>query len=810
MFELREAIRRIGATPTVSIIIVFSLAFAVAVDTGIFKVFHELSWRRLSVYMPGQLVTIGLRGPTEQLNYSYPMYRELRDGNRSLEGLIGYWPTTLSMGTIRGAERIDAEMVTGNYYSVLGIRPFLGRLISPMDEQTPGREWVAVLSYGFWKRNFGGDLNVIGRNMLLNGHSFTIIGVLDPSFRGLEVGASPEVQLPVMTRRITVNKLLADPLVQKNALWLRLVGRRRAEFSLEQVQSEFNLLFSRSETSPRLPWPVQTVANPADRGVSVLGREYAKPMLLLLALVSATFLSACLNLASLMAARSIERRSEYSTRLALGASMFNLIRLIIWEALLMAFSGGVLGVLFSIPVFQLVVAYLPIKNPTDMFSAFPDATELMFAFAASFASTILLSAVPVFQLLRLNGSSTSAAAIHAGSRVLKDSSVIQVYVAAQVAMSVMLLSVGFLLSRSVISLDSADLGYNRHNLVMVSLNPEQAGLDPIQSNLLYANLLGRVRDLPTIVSAGAAYLAPLTKRDNSINFCFEGHPLAEDASSFHFNPVSDGYLSALGISLLAGREFSKVDVEKARKVAMINDRLAKTIFGSQNPIGRHLGMGCEDAAKADFEIIGVARTAKFQSIRESEIPMVYVPFTVESQREMTLLVRTSSDPRLVVPAILGEARQLNSRVPIYDVKTLESHVANTLNRERLLAVLANLFSTLALLMAGLGIFGSVSNLVSIRRREIGIRLALGSSGTMILLLIARHVLRLLFVGTSVGLVFSLAITHAAQSVLYGVRPIDVTSLSLTLTMLFATAFLAVALPAHHALRIDPAVALRAD
>lgn len=811
MFEFREAARRILATPTLSAILTLSLTFGIAADIAIFKVFNELSWRLLSVSEPNGLIVIAGQAPNAQINYSYPMYRDLRDTNQSLTGLVGYWPTSLAVESNQTAERIQAEFVSGNYHSVLGVSSLVGRLINPSDETVSGGAPVVVLSHGFWTRHFGADTNVVGRSLRLNGYSFTVVGVLNPRFRGFEVGSPPDVQLPVNFRRITSQESARDPLTQSNSLWLRLVGRLRPGFTMEHAQSEIDLLYTKSPYFPRLPWPVRTIASSGARGVSALRSEYSKPLIVLLILVSLTFLAACINLASLMLARTMERNAEYATRLALGASLLRLARLPIWEALLFSAVGGLLGLLLSVPLFQLLLAYLPIQHPTEVFTSTPDGTLLAFAFLVTALSCFLLGAVPALHLRRLASSSSSMLTSHSGARFSRALSTVNVFVSAQLALSLLLLTTGFLLSKTLSELNSTDLGYGKQNLLMLSFNPGQVGLTPSQSASFYSNLMTRIRNMPMVHSAGVAFLEPLTKRENSINFCFEGRQRRADENlEFHYNPVSDGYLSASGIALLAGRDFNQDDFATSRKVALINDRLAKSIFGGQSPIGRRLGLACEDDAKADLEIIGVTKTTKFQSIRESEMPMVYLPYTLDEERQLTLMVRMTSDAHLILPAIREQVRDLNPRIPVFDLKTLDSHISNTLSRERLLSFLSVLLSAITLLLAGLGIFGSASNLVVTRRREIGIRMALGAQMFGIWLLIARHAAIMLISGGSVGLALSLALAKTAEAILYRVSPTDASSVVYALFTLSAITLLAVAIPAYRALRIDPALAIRRD
>ncbi len=834
--DLRFAVRTFRRSPGFTAIAVFSIALGIGANTAIFTLVDQVLLRLLPVKDPQQLVQVTLEGSKYGNNWgdgselSYPMYAELRDRNQVFAGMFGRFGYDVHIGVQGKTDKASGEIVTGTYFPVLGVRPAVGRLISPADDRVKGAAPVAVLSHAFWTSRFGADPAIVGRSATINGHPFTIIGVAQAGFDGIEVGEPVQVFVPMMMKaQLTPGwDALDDRLYQ----WVRAFGRLREGVTTDAAHAAL-LPLVRSGLDRDLAAPAFGSASSATRkryaenrlvlaaaaqGRSHFREDMAKPLWVLMAIACAVLLIACANVANLLLARAAGRQREIATRLALGASRGRLAQQLLAESLLLALVGGVAGLALALAGAPLVLSFFVDPSQPAVVSTLPDARILAFTFGLSTLTGVFFGLAPAFQSSRTELSPTlkteSTSVVGGQARLRKT------LVASQVAVSLLLLMGAALFTRTLSNLALVNIGLNPSNLITFDVDPARNGYDAPRTKQFAKTLLMRLGTMPEVDTAGLAMIRILEGNQWSSGMTVEGVATkAEDDNQQLCNAVSPGYFRALGLPLVAGRDFTDRDEytvdpgegQQEFRVAIVNEQFAKRYFGSGNAIGRRIGFGTDPGTRTPIEIIGVVRDAKYTDVRSDMRRQVFFPYLETTQPSgFTVYLRTS---RGAEPAFVSARRvvqELDANLPVSDMRTLEAQVSQSLSSERLMATMSTVFGVLATTLAVVGLYGVMAYTVARRTREIGIRMALGARGLDVGWLVMRETLTIAAIGAAVGLPAAWWLSRFVESQLFGVKPMDGLAVAIALGSLGLAALVAGLAPTRRAVRVEPMQALRLD
>jgi predicted permease len=834
--DLRYALRILRRSPGFTLVAALLLALGIGANTAIFSVVDAVLLKMLPVREPERLVLLTHGGGrTQSDSFSYRNFEQFRDHDWTLSGVLSYYPLRLTVSVNGQPEpAINGQLVTGSYYSVLGVNTTLGRTIAPDDDRAPGAHPVCVISDGYWSRRFGRDPAVVGKTIHVSGFPFTIIGVTPPEFFGLEVGASMDITVPVMMQEQVMPEIRTSA---NSALdnRFRIMGRLRPGATMEQAQASLGLLyqqyiaerFERMSNSPKEKKPDSsmlkerlTVAS-GSKGLSALRRQFSQPLLIVMSVAALALLIACANVAGLMLARAVARRKEMAVRLALGSGRLRLVRQLLTESFLLAGLGGLLGLLFARWGTRLLLPLLSQGEIPIHHSFTPDLRILSFTAAVAALTGVLFGLTPAFVATRVDLQSAlkqDSQGISGGVRLSSG----RVFVVAQVALSLLLLVGAGLFVRSLQKLRQVDTGFARENALVLKLEPvgsDNKGRARSRLTALYDELLRRVVAMPGVQRASLVGYSPISRSEWGVmgqNPEFRGaisvegyQPQSDEDMGIHWMQVYPNSFATLGIPLVSGRDFGAQDSLDAPKVAVINESMARRFFGNESPIGRRFGFGVTER-RGEIEIIGMVKDAKYKSLREPNRPMFYLPFAQANtgRGQMTLIVRTAEDPALVAVATQREARALDPAMPMFEVETLATQLDASLAQERLVATLSSVFGLLALLLACIGLYGVMAYDVARRIHEIGIRMALGASARQVTQLVLLQTLWLVGIGIVIGLGAALAATRWVKSLLFGLQPHDPMTIGLAVLVLLAVAAVAGYLPARRATRVDPLVALK--
>jgi predicted permease len=827
--DLRFGLRMLAKSPGFTAIAVTTLALGIGANTAIFSLMNQVLLRRLPVKNPDELVILQAPGPvtghvssdgdgTE--SFSYPMYKGLRDNNSVFSGVLARYNFSASVASHGQTDRASGELVSGNYFEVLGVEPAVGRVFGQDDDRVPGAQPVVVLSHSYWTRHFGGDPSVLNKVLLINNVEMTVVGVSEAGFSGVQVGKTPDIFVPLMmTQEMT---LYGETLDKWNDYWMTLLARRRPGISERQAEAGLNAVY-RPLLEEQLPqiksaWnedkrqrflDKKILLSSGARGRTIVQRDSGGQIITLFVMVVLVLLIACTNVANLLLARGASRQREFAIRTAMGASRGRMIRQLVAESLLCAFGGGALGILLGIWLMRIltpiVVASARVQGLTEKL----DPTVLAFAIGATLLSGVFFGLIPAWRVTRLGvadvikdqGSTSSASVSHVGFR--------KVLVAGQVAFTMLLLAGAGLFTRSLLNLRNQDLGMKTDKVISFSIQPLLNGYDTPRSIALIDQTRARLAALPGVRSVGTGEVPTLTGDDEGSNITVEGGPqLTEDLQDVDRDAVSPGYFSTLGIPLLSGREFTEGDGAMAPKVAIASEAMVKRFFPGRNPIGGHFAFG-GGKVTPDIEIVGVVKDVKQEHVSSAVQPYVYIPYAQRPKLTgMTFYVRSTQDPLLLGSALQGEVRQMDANLPVYDLKTMDRLVEEDLFSARMVAVLSASFAGLAALLAALGIYGVLAYVVVQRTHEIGIRMALGAMAGQVRWLIVKEVGSMVLIGVGVGLPLAYGLARFSESLLYGVDAGDPAVYASGLGLIGLIALAACFLPARRATRVDPLVALR--
>lgn len=825
--DVRYGVRMLLKSPAFTAVAVLMLALGIGANTAIFSLTDQVLLRALPVRNPEQLVV--LRSPGDKpghtssdgddaASFSYPLYKDLRDRNPVFSGLLARFGVALSVAGQGSTERATGELVSGNYFHVLGVTPDLGRVFSSSDETAPGANTVAVLSYGYWTRHFGRDPAILNKQLSVNGTLLTVVGVARPGFTGVQVGAFTDVFIPItMKPQMTPNW---NGLENPKDHWVAILGRLkpgfsrpRAQVALQPVyhallQSELPLMKLSGQSQRRFlsrPLLLQTGSN----GRPILQTDAREPLIMLTLMVGLVLLIACANLASLLVARGEARQREIAVRLAVGAARGRLIRQLFTENLLLALLGGAAGMLFASWTLGLLVQTMRESVGVLGLEKQLNGRILTFAIALSLLTAVLFGLLPALRAAHADLQTSLKDLGSSVSHRLSSVRLRKILIIGQVALTAVLLTAAGLFTRSMLNLKNTDLGLNTDHVVEFTIAPELNRYSPPRTIAFVDRLRQSIAASPGVSSASAASIPILSNSDWGSSVTIEGYTARENEDMHVWrNDVGPEYFATLETPLLSGREFRDSDNAGTSKVAIVNSTFVRRFLPGRNPLGLHIRTGPGNA-KPDVEIVGVVKDSKHSDPRDPIRPFVYEPYAQDPTfGRATFYVRTAGDPAAMAATLRKTVQNLDPNLPVYDMETLAEQVNDTVFIDRLLTVLSLCLGLLAAALAAIGLYGVMAYVVSRRTREIGIRMALGATRENVAGLILREVARLAGIGLGIGLAAALVADRLLSSLLYGVRAADPLVFAMAVLLLALVALLAGGLPAHRAASVDPVVALR--
>jgi predicted permease len=827
--RVRYAVRSLSKAPLLSLVVALSLGLGIGANTAIFSLMHQLILRSLPVEHPEQLVlltspenTKGGRNSTGigfggmEYIFSYPMFRELEKRPEGLTGVAAF--RGIGANLAYGTQTVSGTVlaVSGGYFPLLGVQAAVGRTIAPPDDLRNGGNPVAVLGYGYWHDRLGGAEQALNRPVRINGQIFTIVGILPKTFTTITPGTEPDAYVPLSFKpSLTPNW---DGTNRWDDFWLYLFGRLQPGVSMARAQAGLNSVFSGlAETqASSVSWYDRTYAErvrqsrvtlqDGSHGGSAMRDEARTPVLILMAATVLVLLIAVANAANLLLARSAERRKELAIRAAMGAGRGEIMGQFLTEALLLAATGGLCGLLFAAVTLKLLLHQITAgsESPQYFLNSQLETPVLLFGLGLSLVAGLLFGMYPAWEAARASVAATLKDESGQSSGTKGTALVRRVLVCVQVVVAAVLLIPTGLLLKSLVNLFRVDLGIRTENVVQFTLSPELNGYKPAESRALFERVESEAAGIPGVRSVGAA-MVPLIGGDrwgNSLSV--EGFTGGEPHS--WMNEIGPGYFGKMGIPLIAGREFSESDDLAGPRVTIVNEEFVRRFFPARNPMGSHFGFW---QSKVQLEVVGVVKNSHYAAVKEQPYPVYYTPWRQDKEMgSLGFYVRMALPPGAMIPQIRKLLARLDRTLPAQDLRTLDEQVSLSITNSRMVVQLAAAFAILATVLAMLGLYGVMAHSVARRTREIGVRMALGASPGLIRGMVIRDMAWIVGIGLAVGVPAALALARYTESQLYGVKPYDtvvVASAALTLTL---TALVAAYLPARRASRVSPMNALR--
>jgi predicted permease len=835
------ALRTLRRSRGFAVVAALTLALGIGANTAIFTLLDQVLLRLLPVKNPQQLVLLTTRGKHYGNNWggnaiSYPMYRDFQDHNEVFSGMLCRFPQPVSMTYGGQAERTLGELVSGTYFSVLGVGTVLGRAIGPEDDRVPDGHPVVVLSYDYWKRRFGGDPQIVGKTLLVNNYQMSVIGVAEAGFDGVELGASSKIFIPVMMEKeiiIGPMKFLTD----RRSRWVNAFGRLKPGVTEEKAKASLQpfmhsmleqevkeAAFRNASAYDREEFLKSWIdVLPGSQGRASLRRELRTPLWVLMATTGMVLLIACANIANLLLARATGRQKEIAVRLAMGATRGRIVGQLLIETLSLSALGGILGLALAFWADKALMAlYLPSDSGNLNISTAPDLRILLFTLAVTVATGLVFGLAPALQSTRPDVGRTlkdqAGAVVGGGHGRLRNALVVT-----QVALSLLLLIGAGLFLRSLKNLSNLGPGFPAERLVAFNIDPSLNGYTPQRLNGFYQQLTDSLGTIPGVKSVSVASMRIMEDNEWDSGMTAEGYAPTkpDDHPQAYMNQIGPGYFATLGVPIIAGRDFRLTDnrvVKRANATddfdttpttIIINEKLAQRFFAGRNPVGMHLGFGTDPGTPTDMEIIGIVKNIKYTNLRD-EIPIqAYVPYMNSPYLGgMTIYARTLGEPDQLMGSIRAKVREMDANLPIYAMRTMEAQISNSLSTERMIASLSTVFGFVATVLAIIGLYGVMSYSVAQRTREIGIRMALGAEQGKVIGMVMREVLTLIAIGVAVGVPAALLLTRMVKSQLYGLEAHDPWTLGFATGSLAMVACAAGYIPALRASRVDPMKALR--
>jgi predicted permease len=836
MAQLRLAFRTLFRTPFITLVAVISLALGIGANAAIFSLFNQMLLRELPVDAPQQLVNLANPGPkpgSQTCNnqgscdevFSYAMFRDLEKAQQVFTGIAAHRSFGANLAYRNQTINGSGMLVSGSYFPLLGVRPTIGRLLTPEDDRTIGGHPVVVLSEEYWRTRFDSNPNIINETLIVNGQALTVVGVGPRDFHGTSLGSRPHVFVPMTMRGLMSPGFVREGnngFENRRAYFAYLFARLKPGMSIEQATEGINVPYAAILNDVEAPLQTgmsdQTMARfkakridlaPGYRGQSSVHEQASTPLLLLIAVTGVVLLIACANIANLLLVRGAGRAGEMAVRLSIGANRRQLVSQLLLESLVLAAMGAVLGLLVSRWTLGLIGSLLP-PQAMQTIDLRIDGTVMLFSAALAIATGLLFGLFPALHSTRpslvttLREDAGQKGAARGASRFRMTLATVQI------ALSMALLVAAGLFVRSLVNVSRVELGVNTENLITFTISPELNGYTPERSRDLFVRLESELAALPGVTSA-AASLVPLLAGDNwgsSVSVQgFEAGPDTDTQSSY--NEVGPGYFRTVGIPLLAGRDFTEADALGAQKVAIVNETFAKKFGLGQDAVGKYIGQGIGDAVKLDIQIVGLVQDAKYSEVKRAIPPLFFRPYRQNERLGYNgFYAKTAIAPEQLMPSIQGLIARLDPNLPVEDLKTLEQQVRENVFLDRMISTLSASFAILATILAAVGLYGVLAYTVAQRTREIGVRMALGADGGDVRRMVLRQVGIMTAIGGVVGLAGAVALGRGAQSLLFEMSGNDPLVFAVAAVLLAVVAFAAGFVPAQNAARIDPMIALR--
>ena len=830
--DLRYALRTFAKSPGFVAAAVAILALGIGANAAIFALVDRVLIRPLPVRRPEELVLLRSPGPSQgnswddgdnAMSFSYPMYRDLAERATVFDGLVGEFPFSASVAARAETETAAGELVTGNYFPVLGIGPAAGRLLGPADDRTPGGHPVAVLSFGYWKRRFGSDPSVVSQSIRVNGQVLTVVGVADAAFEGVQAGRRADLFVPMAMKDLMTSNPSVAALDDPKSYWLQIVGRLKPGVSREDAARSLAPTYRslQQELLPRITgWndvrrkqflDRRLELLPGARGRRVLQNGFGRPLLSLMGMVGIVLLIACSNLAGLLAARGAARQREYGIRLALGAGRGRILRQALVECLVLAGAGCGLGLIAGSWILHSLLSGFPPDADLRQLSAAVDPRVFAFCGGLAFVAAVLFGVGPAYRATRidparaLGGFGRGAASSGRETMRLRNG-----LVTAQVALTLVLLVAAGLFSLSLRQLGHVALGLSPEHVIGFSVAPALTGYSHERTLVFARQLTEDLRALPGVRSATVAQIPTLAGDDSGGNVTVEGEAPVPDGNYARRNRVGTDYFETLGIPLLAGRSISPADDASSPLVAVVNEAFVRTFFPGRSPIGGRFAFGA-GIVPPNVEIVGVVADSKGGEVSEKAMPYAYLPYVQTSRLvHLTFYVRTAGSPGPLAASLREAVRRRDPQLPVDDLKTLSAQIGESLVTERMMMILSVAFAVLAALLAAVGVYGVLSFSVAQRRGEIGVRMALGADPAAVRRLVLSDAGRFLAIGAAIGLPCAYALARGVESILFGVHASDPSVFALGAGLMVVVALAAAWPPARRAARTDALDALRSE
>ena len=832
MRSLKFAIRTLFRTPFVTAMAIVSLALGIGATAGIFSVFHQVLLQSLAVPDPSALVNLSAPGPKPgfgscgpagdcEVVFSYAMFRDLQKTQSVFTDVAAHVGFGANLAYEAQTSSGEGLLVSGSYFPVLELQPALGRLFNSNDDKLVGESRVVVLSYNYWSSRFGLDPTILDKQVIVNGQSLTIVGVAPKGFDGTTIGMRPAVFVP-----ITLRSLLdaATGWSLRTDYWAYLFARLRPGVTIEAARAslgtQYHAIINDVEAPLQKDMSAQTMAHfrakpillaPGGRGQSSVPDEAKTPLRLLLGVTAFVLLIACANIANLLLARSAARAGEMAIRLSIGASRARLIGQLLTESLLLAVLGGIAGMVVAHWTLVLVISLLPPEvQHTITFSI--NGTVILFAIGLTFATGLLFGLFPALHSTRPDLVSTLKNQAGQPSGAKGAARVRLLLATTQIALAMMLLASSGFFVKSLLNVSRVDLGFKVDHVATFGLSPDLNGYSFDRTRLFFQRLEDELRAAPGVTAVTVSNVPILAGKNRQRDVAVQGFKAGPDTdSNSHYNKVGSGYFSALGIPLIAGREFTDADTGNSAKVAVVNQTFAKKFGLGNDAVGKFMGWHAGDGYRStlDTTIVGVVEDAKYSEVKQKVPPQFFVPYRQDEELGgMHVYVRTSGDVAQAASAITAVVKRLDPSLPIEELETLPEQVRNNTYLDRMITTLSAAFALLATLLAAVGLYGVLAYTVAQRTREIGLRMALGAAPDRVRGMVLRQVAIMTLVGTLVGLAGALAVGKGAQSILFQMTGADPAVLALSAVALALVALCAGFIPAHRASRVDPMRALK--
>jgi len=821
---MKLALRNLLRNPAFAATAILSLALGIGANSAIFTLTNQILLRVIPVKEPQRLVAFHwtgqfIGGSTRgyEDSFSYPMYADLRASSAAFTGIAARYQDSVDVSDKGPAQRATAELVSGNYFEVLGVTPAIGRLITPEEDKRQGGEPYVVLSYEYWQRRFGGDPSALDRAIDVNGHPMTVLGVAQRGFNGLALMSPADLFVPLTMK--TVVTPTWDHMSRRDSIWLHLFARlgpgtdpRRAQTSLA-VPYRAALEHDLAENGRSANFIARYLKNQlrlveGAQGFGGLREFFSKPLYVLLAMVGTLLLIACANVASLLITRAQGRQKEISIRLALGATRRSLMRLMLTESLVIAVVSGALGLLLSDWIASLLVGMLPFSNIGAAIRTSPDWRILAFTAAISLLAALMAGVTPALQATRPDLAPALKSDSRTSSLGLGQTRFRRVLICGQVALSFLLLAAAGLFARSLYKVMTVDSGIETGRLLAFSIDPSMHNYKPDRARRLFMGLESSLARIPGAQAASGVSYAVLAENNWQNTVHIEGYrPSTGEDMNPGYNEMLPGFFSTAGVPLTSGRDFNDRDTAGAPSVVIVNETFQRRFFPHESPLGRHIGWG--DSGPTPMEIVGVVKDMKEGDLKEKPKPWTFTPVLQNpAPGAVTFYVRTARDPLTVAQAARQVVRRMDAGLPVYDLKTLDTQIDETHFLDRLFASLSVAFGLLATLLASVGLYGITAFNVSRRTQEIGIRMALGAARGNVLRLVMREMLILAGAGLIIGVPATLVLGRLVESQLYEMKAANPMVIGGATAVVLLVSILAGYIPARRATRIDPMQALR--